>query len=54
MFCKAQDQRGQSILEYALLVAMVSAALLTMNTYIQRAMNARLKTIQQELYETTE
>lgn len=44
---------GQSLLEYALLFAVVSAALITMNVYVQRAMNARLKVVQQEMYEST-
>jgi len=43
---------AQSILEYTLLFAIISAALVAMNTYVRRAMNARLKTIQLELYET--
>jgi Flp pilus assembly pilin Flp len=43
---------GQSVLEYALLFAIISGALLAMNTYVQRAMNARLKTIQLELIDS--
>lgn len=53
MLLRFHKRKGQSILEYALLVAIVSAALLAMNTYVQRAMNARLKTIQEELYESS-
>ena len=44
---------AQSVLEYALLFAIVSAALLAMNVYVRRAMNARLKTIQSEMYESS-
>ena len=48
-----RSKTAQSILEYALLFAIISAALLAMNIYVKRAMNARLKTIQAELYEST-
>ncbi len=44
---------AQSVLEYALLFSLVSAALLAMTTYIQRSMNAKLKVIQEELYESS-
>lgn len=39
---------GQSILEYALLVIVVSTAFTAMFVYFQRAMNARLEDISQE------
>ncbi|MCF7916271.1 MAG: hypothetical protein K9L61_00645 [Candidatus Omnitrophica bacterium] len=45
-------QKAQSILEYALLIIVVSAALMAMNTYVKRALNARLKQVQVELNET--
>jgi Flp pilus assembly pilin Flp len=45
-------RRAQSVLEYAMLVMVVSAALMAMSQYIQRSMNARLKQIQVELDES--
>jgi len=46
-------RQAQSILEYALLFSIVSAALVAMSTYINRSLNAKLKVAQQELYEST-
>jgi hypothetical protein len=42
-------RRGQSILEYALLIITVATAFLAMNMYIQRAVNSRLHNVQQEI-----
>lgn len=41
--------KGQSFIEYTMLIIIVSAALIAMTTYIMRAMNVRLKSTQQEL-----
>lgn len=46
------NKRAQSFLEYAVLIAIISAALIAMHQYINRAMNARLKQIQVELDES--
>jgi len=46
------SKRGQSILDYTMIVIVVSTALLAMTQYIHRAMNARLKQIQVELDES--
>ena len=40
---------AQSILEYALLFAVVGAAFMAMNLYFQRATQARLRQVQKEL-----
>lgn len=40
--------RGQSILEYVIIVAVVAAAVMAMNTYFRRAVQARLEEIKQE------
>ncbi|MFQ5680503.1 MAG: hypothetical protein ACE5GG_00385 [Candidatus Omnitrophota bacterium] len=40
--------RAQSVLEYALMVTVISMAITAMYTYFQRAMNARLEDIRQE------
>ena len=44
-----KNRKGQSILEYALLFAVVAAAFMAMNLYFQRATQARLRQIQKEL-----
>jgi len=45
------NSKAQSFLEYAFLITVISAALTAMYTYINRAMNARLKQAQVELNE---
>lgn len=40
---------GQSILEYAILISVVSAALITMSLYVRRAIQANLKTIENQI-----
>ncbi len=44
--------KGQSFLEYAMLIGIVSVALIAMFTYMQRSVNARLKQVQVELDES--
>jgi len=46
-------KRAQSILEYAVLIIVVSSALMVMQKYVRRAMNARLKQVQEELNEAS-
>ena len=41
--------RGQSILEYAVFTAAVSAALIAMNVYVRRAVQANLKNLEQQI-----
>ena len=45
-------KRGQSTLEYAVLIAVVSAALLAMGTYVRRAVQANVKNVEEELNAT--
>jgi Flp pilus assembly pilin Flp len=45
-------KKAQSFMEYAVLLAIISAALVAMYPYMQRAINARLKQIQVELDES--
>ncbi|MDD5130713.1 MAG: hypothetical protein PHS66_06695 [Candidatus Omnitrophica bacterium] len=40
---------GQGFIEYAMLIIVVSAALIAMTTYLMRSTNARIKQGQQEL-----
>ena len=44
--------RAQSLLEYAMLIMIISAALVAMYVYMQRSVNARFKQVQTELDET--
>jgi len=48
---KLLNKRSQSIIEYTLLVIVVTSALLAMYPYMRRAVNAKLKNIQLELNE---
>ena len=40
--------RAQSILEYVIIVSVVAAAIVAMQTYFKRAVNARLEEVKQE------
>ena len=40
--------RGQSMLEYAILIAVISAAFSAMFVYFQRSVNSRLEDLRQE------
>lgn len=44
-------RKSQSFMEYVTLIAVISAALIAMYPYMQRAINARLKQAQLELDE---
>jgi uncharacterized protein (UPF0333 family) len=46
------NKRGQNFLEYTMLVMVIVAALIAMQQYIQRSVNARLKQVQQEMDES--
>ncbi|MGD0336995.1 MAG: hypothetical protein ABSB18_07885 [Candidatus Omnitrophota bacterium] len=41
--------KAQSILEYAMIVAVVAAALAAMSTYIQRSIQANLKNLEDQV-----
>lgn len=42
-------KKGQSILEYTLIVAVVVVALVAMSTYVQRSVQSNLKTIEEQI-----
>jgi len=42
-------RKGQSVVEYTVLLLLIAAAITVMTTYIMRSMNARLKQTQDEL-----
>ncbi len=48
------NKKAQSILDYAVLVAIISAAIVAMHTYLYRAIQGKLKQVQDELYEAPE
>ncbi len=41
-------QRGQSLIEYAVVVAIVSAAMIAMSTYVFRSIQATQKMVDEE------
>lgn len=43
------NHRGQSTLEYAVLIAVVVAACITMTSYIHRAVQANLKVVEEQV-----
>ncbi len=43
------NRQGQNILEYALIIAVVVAALGAMNIYVQRSIQANLKLIEEHI-----
>lgn len=49
MLRKTRKQRAQSTMEYALLIAVVAAAFLAMRVYVQRAVQANLKMIEDQV-----
>ncbi len=46
------NRKAQNFIEYAALIMVISVALVAMNVYIQRAMNARLAQVRAELSES--
>ena len=43
MFIRRLNKRGQSTAEYAILIVLVVAAVLAMQTYVKRALQARIQ-----------
>jgi len=42
-------KKGQSTIEYALLIAIVAAAFLAMHLYVQRAVQANFKLVEEQI-----
>ncbi len=42
-------RRAQSTLEYSILIAIVAAAIVAMHTYVQRAVQANLKMVEEQI-----
>ena len=49
MMMSCRPKKAQSILEYALLILTVVAAVMAMNLYVSRAVNARLRSVELEI-----
>lgn len=47
-------RKGQSIIEYSVLIAATAVALTAMSQYVYRAINARLKQVQEEVVDSPE
>ena len=47
-----ESSQGQSTLEYAVLIAVVAAAVIAMQTYVRRAVQANVRNVQEELNAT--
>jgi len=46
---RVSRRSGQSVLEYALIIAVVVASLMAMNAYVQRSVQANLKTLEDQI-----
>lgn len=44
-------RKGQSIIEYSILILIIAAAVMAMRIYVQRAVQANLKTIEENINE---
>ena len=49
MVMEKKHKKAQSVLEYTLLILTVVAAIITMNLYVNRAVNARLRSVELEI-----
>ena len=47
---KKMDQKGQNLIEYAIVVALVAAAMVAMSTYVYRSVQSTQKMVDRELY----
>ena len=53
MFKRILNKKGQNTAEYALLIGLVVAAIIAMQTYVQRALQARIRGAAQYLVNNT-
>ncbi len=47
-------RKAQSMIEYTVLIAAIAAAFIAMHQYIYRGVNARLKQVQDQVYQSPE
>lgn len=45
---RIRNEKGQNIIEYAMVIALVSAAVIAMSTYVYRSVQATQKMIEEE------
>ena len=43
-----RNQKGQNIIEYAIVISLVSAAIIAMSTYVYRSVQATQKVVEDE------
>ena len=43
-----KNQKGQNLIEYAIVIALVSAAMIAMSTYVYRSTQATQKVVEEE------
>lgn len=48
MICKLRSQKAQNLIEYAIVVALISAAVAALSTYVFRSVQATQKIISEE------
>lgn len=46
------NRKAQNLLEYTMLIMIIASALIAMNEYIRRSINAKLRQVQLELNES--
>ncbi|MFA5059288.1 MAG: hypothetical protein WC676_01495 [Candidatus Omnitrophota bacterium] len=46
---RLKNKNGQNLIEYVLVIALVSAAMITMSTYVYRAVQAAQKNVEEGL-----
>jgi len=49
-----KKNQSQSMIEYSVLIGVTAMALVAMSQYVYRAINARLKQVQEEVYASPE
>jgi Flp pilus assembly pilin Flp len=52
--CKRAQKIGQTTFEYAILITIIVAAIITMHTYMRRAVQGRLKDVEVDLNQEIE
>ncbi|MDD5610820.1 MAG: hypothetical protein PHH69_04690 [Candidatus Omnitrophica bacterium] len=53
MFIRNRRNRAQSMIEYSVLIAIVSAAIVAMTVYVNRSIKGKMKHIESQLNEPT-
>ena len=51
MMAKPGNRKGQNLIEYAIVVALVATAMITMSTYVFRAVQSTQRTVENEAFD---